>query len=82
MGNVRRILWCFEVVSGLKINVSKSCMVHIGKGKNCERNWAAVIKCTKGTLPITYLGLPLGGRLFSKSFWNNVIRMIENRMAP
>ncbi|KAK2651457.1 hypothetical protein Ddye_011313 [Dipteronia dyeriana] len=39
--NVRRILKCFELASGLRLNFRKSCVVRIGKGCEGEPNWAA-----------------------------------------
>ncbi|KAK0583049.1 hypothetical protein LWI29_032852 [Acer saccharum] len=80
--NARRILSCFKVASGLKINFSKSCVVKIGLGGSREVNWAALFRCASGTLPITYLGLPLGGRPCSKLFWNDLVCRMENWMDP
>ena len=80
--NARRILRCFEVASGLRINFSKSCVVQVGKTGQRDIDWAALFKCAKGFLPITYLGLPLGGRPSSRLFWKDLVQRIENRMAP
>ncbi|KAK3222581.1 hypothetical protein Dsin_009606 [Dipteronia sinensis] len=78
----KRILRCFEVASGLKINFHKSCLVKVGKKGGPEDRWAAVFHCKEAKLPITYLGLPLGANPISKTFWNPVILKIENRLAP
>ena len=78
----RRILRCFELASGLRINFHKSCVVKVGKEHVNEVNWAAKFRCLKARLPISYLGLTLGGRPSSKSFWSNLIQKIEKRLAP
>ncbi|KAK3229124.1 hypothetical protein Dsin_001005 [Dipteronia sinensis] len=45
-------------------------------------NWASAFKCKQASLPISYLGFPLGGRPSSKEFWNPVVSKIKNRLAP
>lgn len=80
--NLKRIFRCFELASGLRINFHKLCLVRIGKGKARETTqWASMLRCNKATLPISYLGFPLGARSCSKSFWDLIIRNIENFLA-
>ncbi|KAK3188493.1 hypothetical protein Dsin_028054 [Dipteronia sinensis] len=79
--NTRRIKRCFEVASGLRINFQKSCVVKIRKSDQWEINLAVKFRCASATLPITYLGLPLGGRPCSKIFWSDLIARIQNRLA-
>ncbi|KAK3197895.1 hypothetical protein Dsin_021310 [Dipteronia sinensis] len=59
--NIRRLLRCFELAAGMKLNCHKSCLVKVGKGGPVEEDWAALFHCKKAHLPITYLGLPLRG---------------------
>ncbi|KAK2639559.1 hypothetical protein Ddye_027354 [Dipteronia dyeriana] len=60
--NAKRVLRCFELASGLKINFHKSGVVHVGIGRAEESEyWAKLFKCKKAILPITYLGFPSGG---------------------
>ena len=51
-------MW-FEALSGLKINLSKSEIFPIGGRENIEV-LTAELGCKAGSLPTTYLGLPLG----------------------
>ena len=51
-------MW-FEVVSGLKVNLSKSEIILVGRVENME-GFAIKLGCRIGSLPTTYLGLPLG----------------------
>ncbi|KAK2637741.1 hypothetical protein Ddye_025536 [Dipteronia dyeriana] len=67
--NAKRILRCFELASGLKVNFHKSCMVRVGRAIfNDQTGWAFLFKCKKASLPIPFLGFPLGGRPGAKSF--------------
>ncbi|KAK3188936.1 hypothetical protein Dsin_028497 [Dipteronia sinensis] len=78
----KRILRCFRLVCGLKINFHKSCLVRIGKKRCSEEDWAAAFRCASASLPVTYLGLPLGGNSKRESFWNPVVSKVEHRLAP
>ncbi|KAK3206817.1 hypothetical protein Dsin_020863 [Dipteronia sinensis] len=79
--NTRRILRCFEWASGLRINFHKSCVVKVGKKEGREFDWVSVFKCKKSSLPITYLGLPLGEKPCTKSFWSPLVLCVENRLT-
>ncbi|KAK2648436.1 hypothetical protein Ddye_015925 [Dipteronia dyeriana] len=80
--NARRILRCFELASGLRLNFHNSCVLRIGKTGGREDSWATNFICTKASLPISYLDLPLGGHSGSKIFWDNLIWHLENRLRP
>jgi hypothetical protein len=56
---LRYIFVCFEVVSGLRINLGKSEIVPIGKVENVEDR-AHLLGCRVASLPMKYLGLSLG----------------------
>ena len=51
-------MW-FEVVSGLKVNLSKSEIIPVGRVENVE-GLAAELGCSVGSHPSMYLGLPFG----------------------
>jgi hypothetical protein len=53
------LLICFELVSGLKVNLAKSILVPMGDVSNVGA-LVEVLGCEVGTLPIPYLGLPWG----------------------
>ena len=57
--HVRMLLLCFEAVTGLKVNALKSEMVPIGEVPNVHV-LAEILGFRIGSLPITYLGMPLG----------------------
>ena len=53
------VLMWFEAFSGLKINLSKSEIIPMGRVDNVEL-LASELGCGVGSLPPMYLGLPLG----------------------
>ena len=59
------LIW-FETVSGLKINLGKSELVHVGVVHNIEL-LLNVLGCKQGTPPMKYLGLPLGAKFKDKT---------------
>ncbi|XP_041025319.1 uncharacterized protein LOC121265696 [Juglans microcarpa x Juglans regia] len=63
--SLRALLLCFEAISGLKVNLSKSEIVPIGLVNNLNEE-AALLGCKVSSLPMKYLGLPLGAPHKSK----------------
>ena len=53
------VLFLFEDSLGLKINLDKSILLPVGEVVNVA-DLAAKLGCRTGSLPSTYLGLPLG----------------------
>lgn len=56
---LRGVLWCFEVVSDLRLNLAKSSLIAVGEVPNMDQ-LAADLGCRRAHLPSTYLGLSLG----------------------
>ena len=65
------ILLYFEALSGLKVNLDKSVILLVGDVENIEQ-LACELGCKAGTLPSTYLGLPLGTRQNSVRIWEGI----------
>ncbi|XP_029152462.1 uncharacterized protein [Arachis hypogaea] len=57
--NYKRLLRCFELMSGLSINFEKSSLIPI----NCDQLWVqsmcSLLGCKKAALSVKYLGIPL-----------------------
>ncbi|KAK3197865.1 hypothetical protein Dsin_021280 [Dipteronia sinensis] len=66
--SLRRILRCFEMASGLRINFHKSCIVKVGKSDLVKVDWEKAFRCNRASLPISYLSLPLGANPIMKNF--------------
>ena len=80
--NIKRILRCFELASGLKVNFHKSCVARVGSKVPENPVWATALNCRDASLPFSYLGFPLGSRPCSKAFWRTLVEKIEARLAP
>jgi hypothetical protein len=78
--NLRCLLLCFEVVSGLKINMSKCDIVPIGEVGDIE-GLSRILGCGVGSMLFKYLGLPLGAHYKDPSIWNTVIEKMEIKLA-
>lgn len=74
------VVICFEVVSGLKINMQKSEIIPVGGVEDVDRA-AAVFGCKVGNLPTTYLGLPLGAPHNSCRVWDVVEERFKRKLA-
>jgi hypothetical protein len=64
--NLDPIFLCFEAVSGLKANLQISELVVIGEVPHIEE-LARILYCSISSLPLRYLGLPLGAPFKSKA---------------
>lgn len=81
MKNVLAIISCFEVISGLKVNLSKSALIGISI-EECNLLYLTdILDCKVASLPSSYLGLPLCIGLVSKSLWNPVVERVEFKLA-
>jgi hypothetical protein len=77
---MRAVLYLFVAMSSLKVNFHKSELV----GVNVSRSWlleaAIVLSCRVSSLPIVYLGLPVGGDSSWLKFWDPVVNHIKSRL--
>lgn len=78
---LKRIFRCFQLVSGLKINISKSMLVGVGCSEDIIHALADLVHCKVGRLPISNLGLPIGTKPRSKALWDPLIGKIEKRLS-
>jgi hypothetical protein len=65
---------------GLKVNYSKSFLVPINLDNDKVQHLANIMGCQVGTLPFTYLGLPLGTTRYSVEEFSSLLTRIEKRM--
>jgi hypothetical protein len=56
----------------LRINLAKSEIVPVGEVEDVEE-LASILECRVSSLPMKYLGLPLGASYKASSIWNGVI---------
>ena len=65
---------------GLKVNVLKSELVPTGEVSNVHA-LAEILGYRIGSLPMTYLGMPLGASHKSSSIWNPILEKIHRKLA-
>jgi hypothetical protein len=75
------LLVCFEAVSGLKVNLSKSALVPIGSLDDVDQ-LAGQLGCGTTDLPLKYLGLPLGASFKLKAMWRDLEDLMARQLAP
>lgn len=61
--NLARILRCFHISSGLKVNFHKSKVFGIGTSTTETVNWANLLGYVVVALPFDYLGVPVGANI-------------------
>lgn len=71
--NISRILRCFQVSSGLKINFHKSNVIGLCVENNETKSWAIELGCLVDSFPFMHLGVPVGTNMSRKKYWQPVI---------
>lgn len=67
-------------ISGLKINYSKSLLMGCNVTNDELVRLAALLDVEVGTLPIHYLGAPLGGNPKKRAFWSPVLERLRIKL--
>ena len=73
------LMW-FEAFSGLKINLNKSVIIPLGRVDNMEV-LASELGYGVGSLPTTYLGLPLGAPHRAMEVWDSIEERFKRRLS-
>lgn len=79
--NLARILRCFHVTSGLKVNFHKSHVIRVGFDMNEVTRYATPLRCEPAKLPFNYLGVPVGGNMKLKKNWRPVIERFQGKLS-
>ena len=79
--NLARILRCFHISSGLKVNFSKSQVFGIGADMAETTEWAGILGCVAGSLPFQYLGAPVGANMNLKKNWQPIIDRFHSKLS-
>ncbi|XP_026450995.1 uncharacterized protein LOC113351176 [Papaver somniferum] len=78
--NLRLVLLSFELLIGLKINFAKSQIYGVGYDGDLSI-FSSILGYYHGSLPTTYLGLPLGDKCGSIAKWDKVIERFTAKLA-
>nr|GEU34242.1 RNA-directed DNA polymerase, eukaryota, reverse transcriptase zinc-binding domain protein [Tanacetum cinerariifolium] len=81
LGNLVRILKCFYLASGLKINLQKSQVLGVGVHRDVVNHGASLIGCDVMHTPFTYLGVTVGDHMTRNSAWASIIQKIQARLS-
>ena len=77
---IRMVLIFFEAIMDLRVNSGKSEIVLVCGVENLNV-LARVLCCRVGSLPMTYLGMPLGAHYKDSSIWNPIVEKMERRLS-
>uniref|UniRef100_A0A8I6WF16 Reverse transcriptase zinc-binding domain-containing protein n=1 Tax=Hordeum vulgare subsp. vulgare TaxID=112509 RepID=A0A8I6WF16_HORVV len=78
---MKLILCLFEQLSGLKINFHKSELFCFGKAKDEQNTYKQLFGCEMGSLPFSYLGIPIHHRKLSNSEWKCIEDRFEKKLS-
>jgi hypothetical protein len=78
---IKAILNSYAQSTGLKINYSKSSMMPIGISEERLDHFANTMQCKKGSLPFSYLGLPLSITTPSLEYFLPIVQRVERRLG-
>lgn len=76
-----RILSCFHLAFGLKVNLNKSKLFGVGASNLELKFFANTIGCQPSNLPCIYLGLPIGANMSRCANWTPIINRFHNRLS-
>ena len=78
---IKVILRSFELVSGLKINFSKSSFGTIGMSESWKVVAASYLNCRLLVIPFLYLGISIGANPRCSKLWDSIVKKCERKLA-
>jgi nucleoside diphosphate kinase len=78
---VKAILNSYAESTGLKVNYSKSSMMLINLSDERLEHFASTMQCKNGSLPFTYLGLPLSISAPNLEHFLPIVDKVESRLG-
>ncbi|KAK1432883.1 hypothetical protein QVD17_09785 [Tagetes erecta] len=79
--NLGRILKCFHVASGLKINFNKSSLFGVNVDSLDVELAVGVLNCQTGKLPFPHLGIPIGENMARVKSWKPVVDRFTSKLS-
>ncbi|GJR57768.1 putative RNA-directed DNA polymerase, eukaryota, reverse transcriptase zinc-binding domain protein [Tanacetum coccineum] len=79
--NLSRLLTCFHLASGLKVNFNKSKLFGIGVCEVERNSLASLIGCQPSNFPCNYLGLPIGANMSRCDNWLPLLERFHKRLS-
>ncbi|GJU66243.1 RNA-directed DNA polymerase, eukaryota [Tanacetum coccineum] len=81
LDNLLKILRCFHLASGLRINIAKSHVLGVGVPLEIVHQGASRIGCEVMKTPFKYLGIMVGDHMSRCSAWSNSIQKVRTRLS-
>jgi hypothetical protein len=80
--NLKILLYCFEWLSGLKINYHKSEVIFFGYRQEDKERKANMLNCRLGELPMKYLGIPISDKVLGIGALQGIYNKMIKRLDP
>lgn len=77
--NLKRLLQCFQLIAGLKINFGKSSLYAWNEPD--VQFWANILGCKVSSLPIHYLDAYIGTNPRRKIFWKPLLDKFDSKLT-
>nr|GEW50273.1 RNA-directed DNA polymerase, eukaryota [Tanacetum cinerariifolium] len=81
LDNIVKILKCFFLASGLKINIQKSQVLGVGVPRNIVNQAASLIGCAVMQNPFRYLGVMAGDSMSQKLAWADTVQKLRSWLS-
>ena len=79
--NMKLVLCLFEQLSGLKINFHKSELFCFERSNDDQEAYKQLFGCELGSLPFTYLGIPIHHRKLTNKEWKYIEDRFEKKLS-
>jgi hypothetical protein len=79
--NLKFILACFELLSGLKINFDKGEVIVMGGDAEEQARVARLLNCRQGRFAFTYLGFPMTDHKLTIADFEPLVATVGKRAA-
>jgi hypothetical protein len=80
--NLKLILYCFEWLTGLKINYHKSEVFVFRVQKEENERLANMLNCVLGKMPMKYLGIPVSNKHLNINAFSSLTQKLHKRLDP
>lgn len=77
---IKRLLYNFELVSGLSVKFDKSWAFGVNLGKEEVMEMVQGLGCRVRCLPIPFLGLKVGGRMLGSDGWGDLLEKTRGKL--
>ncbi|WOG86222.1 hypothetical protein DCAR_0205423 [Daucus carota subsp. sativus] len=78
---IKRILQCFQLLSGMKVNFTKSHLYGFHIPQSRIDKWTSCLGCMSGKLPFSYLGATIGASPTSVKFWEPLLARLRKKLG-